>query len=129
MVSKTISPGSNPGTPASLSEACPPPCMIIKEKTSFNIFGSFVKVAVDIEQRVLAAGCELHIDCMEELLKERSLPKDIWGANVYPEDKTIDFVSLINIRPAQGNRSMEIEDPVLKKRVEDVIRSLMSNGT
>lgn len=103
--------------------------MIIKEKTTLDTFGSFVKVAVDVEQRVIAAGCELHIDCMEELLTSGSLPRDIWGANVYPQDKTIDFVSLINIRPAQGNRSMEIEDPVLKKRVEDVIRSLMSNGT
>ena len=100
--------------------------MIIRERKPINDPGIiFLKVAVDIEEKVIAAGCELHIDCMEELLKEGSLPQNVWGANIYPQDKTIDFVSLINIRPAQSNRSMEIEDPLLRTRMEQIITTLL----
>jgi len=81
--------------------------MIIRSKTLLSEFGAFVKVVVDIERRVLAAGCDLHIDCMQELLDDGSLQRNLWGANVYGDGR-IDFVSLINIRPAEGNRSMEI---------------------
>lgn len=98
--------------------------MLIKEKKSLDSLGSFVKVVVDIERKILSAGCELHSDCVEELVADGSLYPDLWGANVYPKDKKIDFVSLINIRPADNNRSMEIENPVIKKKVEDTIKNL-----
>lgn len=54
---------------------------------------------------------------------------NLWGANIYPEDEKIDFISLINIRPIQNNRSMDIEDPAMRKRVEDIIKKLVFNGT
>ena len=99
--------------------------MIIKEKTSLDSFGSFVKVVVDIEKRILSADCELHVDCAEELMKDGSLYADLWGANVYPKDRKIDFISLINIRPADNNRSMDIEDTTIRKKVEDIITTLV----
>jgi len=99
--------------------------MIIKEKTSLDSFGSFVKVVVDIEKRILSADCELHVDCAEELMKDGSLYADLWGANVYPKDRKIDFISLINIRPAGNNRSMDIEDTAVRERVEDIIKALV----
>ena len=98
--------------------------MIIKEKKSLDSFGSFVKVVVDIERKILSAGCELHSDCVEELMANGSLYPNLWGANVYPKDKKIDFISLINIRPAENNRSMDIENPVIRKKVEDIIKNL-----
>ncbi len=99
--------------------------MIIREKTSLNSFGSFVKIVVDIEREIISANCELHVDCAEELMKDDSLYVNLWGANVYPQDKKIDFISLMNIRPADNNRSMDIEDPIIKKRVEDIIKKLI----
>jgi hypothetical protein len=102
--------------------------MIIKEKQEENFldsFGSFMKVVVDIEKNILAADCELHVDCAEELMKDGSLYANLWGANIYPEDKKIDFVSLINIRPADNNRSMEIQDEAIRKKVEDIIKKLL----
>jgi hypothetical protein len=44
------------------------------------------------------------------------------GADWYPESKTVEFGALINIRPRQGNRGMEIEDPNLRKRIETIVR-------
>jgi len=87
-------------------------------------YPSMIKLVVDIKKEVLAIGCELHIDCMDELLDDGSDPKMIWGANIYP-DKSIDFVSLINIRPAANNRSMKIEDVEIQKKIESVIRKLL----
>ena len=99
--------------------------MIIKEKTSLDSFGPFVKVVVDIERKIISANCELHIDCVEELMAEGSLYAHLWGANIYPKDKKIDFISLINIRPKDNNRSMYIENPSIKKKVEDIIKEFL----
>ena len=99
--------------------------MIIREKTSLDSFDSFVKLVIDIERKIISAGCELHSDCAEELMKDGSLYVNLWGANVYPKDKKIDFISLMNIRPADNNRSMDIEDPAIRKKVEDIIKNLL----
>jgi len=99
--------------------------MIIKEKTLLDSFGSFVKVVADIERQIISVGCELHVDCVEELMADGSLYANLWGANIYPEDKKIDFIALINIRPASGNRSMEIEDTNIRKKVEDIIKKIV----
>ena len=100
--------------------------MIIKEKISLGLFNPlFIKVVVDIEQEIISAGGELHSDCMEELLNSGSSPKDLWGANIYPTDKKIDFVSLINIRPLDNNRSMDIGNTVIKERIEAIIKKLL----
>jgi len=45
--------------------------------------------------------------------------EDIWGANLYPYksgDERLEYTSLINIRPGQGNLSMEIENDSLRKK-------------
>ncbi len=100
--------------------------MIIKEKSSLDSFDpAFVKAVVDIEKRILSAGCELHSDCAEELTAAGSDYKNLWGANFYPTDKKIDFISLINIRPAENNRSMDIENPTIKEEVEGIIKELL----
>ena len=99
--------------------------MIIKVKTSLDSFDpAFVKVAVDIKKQILSAGCELHFDCAEELAKDGSNHQNLWGANIYPKDRNIEFTSLINIKSAE-NRSMEIERPEIKKVVEDIIKKLL----
>jgi len=100
--------------------------MIIRQKSDLSSFGEFVKVVVDIERKIMAAGCELHVDCADELLNDGSKNADLWGANVYTKDNRIDFVSLINIRPHADNRSMEIQDPQIKKEIESVIRTLIA---
>lgn len=99
--------------------------MIIQTPVSSNSLGAFVKAVVDIEKDILSIDCELHIDCADELLTSGSRSENLWGANIYPEDKKIDFVSLINIRPSAGNRSMEIENPEIRKKVETIIARLV----
>ena len=110
--------------------------MIIKEKISreeldnlFDAFyGTVLKITVDVEKNILSAGCEFHTDCSEELVqKEGSRQKNLWGANLYHKDMTIDYNSLINIKPTENNRSMEIQDPAIKQKVEKIIKELLCN--
>ena len=50
------------------------------------------------------------------------------GADWYPDSRTVGFGALINIRPDQGNRGMEIESPELRRRVEKIVRQLLGGG-
>ncbi len=81
-----------------------------------------IKLAVDIEQEILAGGGELHADCEQVLLENGSLQENVWGADWYPEVRRVGFESLINIRPRQQNRSMEIKDPVLREKIEIIVK-------
>ena len=86
---------------------------------------TYIKLAVDVEREILSGGGEYHADCEEALLDDGSRQEDIWGADWYPESRTVGFGALINIRPNQGNRGMEIEDPKLRKRIETIMRNLL----
>lgn len=86
---------------------------------------NFIKLAVDVSREILAGGGELHADCEQALLEDDSRQADIWGADWYPETKTVAFESLINIRPRQQNFSMEVQDMALRSRIEQIVRRLL----
>ena len=61
----------------------------------------------------MAIGGELHSDEEALLLEDGSAQADIWGINRYPAkagDSWIEFDSMFNVRPSQGNRSRRVED-------------------
>jgi Protein of unknown function (DUF5674) len=84
----------------------------------------YIKVAVDIYNKILAGGGELHADCEWLLLEEGSLSDNIWGADWYPHNHSIEFESMINLKPRQ-NRSMRILDQAVRSRVVEVVRHLL----
>ncbi len=84
-----------------------------------------VKFAVDIKRKIWAGGGEMHSDWESVLLEDGSCQKDIWDANWIPVTQTIEFEALINIRPKQQNRSMIIQDPVIKQQIEIIVRKLL----
>src|SRR3989338_9992751 len=91
-------------------------------------FGDMVKIVVDVERNIMAAGGEMHADCEQILLDDGSRQENLWGANIYPEsvgDDFIEYKSLINIRPKVGNRSMDIEDAIVRDKVKQVINLLI----
>ncbi len=71
--------------------------------------GIYIKLAVDVERKILAGGSELHADCEQILLADGSQQSDIWGADWYPMKQTVGYESIINIRPSANNRSMMIQ--------------------
>ncbi len=95
----------------------------MQEMLEFYKESQYIKLAVDIEQEIAAGGAEWHYECEEVLLEARSEQENIWGASWYWQNKSIRYDSMINRRPPQ-NRSDEVDDPALRKRVEQVILKL-----
>jgi hypothetical protein len=94
-----------------------------------SYFGSMTKAVVDVEREIMAVDAELHSDQEALLLEEGSRQEDLWGVNLYPEkskEDCIEFTSLINIRPHQGNFSQEVEDPLLRERIRTVVFKLVA---
>jgi hypothetical protein len=94
-------------------------------------FEDMVKYVVDVERGVAAVGGEMHADAEQALLEDGSRQADLWGANYYPgrgREECVEYTALINIRPAQGNRSMEIRDPALRERVRQLTLALIGEG-
>jgi hypothetical protein len=91
-------------------------------------FGDMIKAVVDIQKVIIGLDAELHADIEKELLQQGSEQADLWGINLYPEIEGEDFIefdSLINIRPYQGNRSRDVQDPVVRKRIVEVVNTLI----
>jgi hypothetical protein len=86
--------------------------------------GSYIKLAVDVAQGLVVGGGEYHADCEEMLLAQGSRQEDTWGADWYPDSRTVTFGALINIRPRQHNRSMEVQDLTLRARIERAVRTV-----
>jgi hypothetical protein len=94
-------------------------------------FGDMVKYVVDVRRRVVAIGGGLHADEEQLLLDAGSLQEDLWGANYYPgrgAEGCIEYTSLINIRPAQGNRTMEALDSAVREQIREITFVLIGRG-
>ena len=89
--------------------------------------GDRIKVAVDIARSILVGGGMLHADCEAVLFQQGSGQEDIWGADWYPKTKTVRCEAMINLAPRRKNRSMEIQDPKVRERVESIVKSLLGN--
>ncbi|CAN5306788.1 hypothetical protein BH10PAT1_BH10PAT1_4390 [soil metagenome] len=85
----------------------------------------YVKFVVDIEREILTAGGIRHFMGEELLLKDGSRQKDLWGGGLDLETSGIDFDSMINIRPNQGNTSRELLDKDLRKKVEEIVKKIL----
>lgn len=91
-------------------------------------FGEMVKAVADVARGIMAVGGELHADAEAILLDDGSKQKDLWGFNIYPDEppsNRIKYVSLINIRPGVGNRSMEIESEAIRKTIDSLLLLLV----
>ena len=91
-------------------------------------YGDMVKAVVDIERRVMAVGGELHADAEAVLLEHGSKQADLWGINIYPDNvlaERLEYTSLINISPRRANRSMTVEDSVLRQRIAEIVNNLI----
>jgi len=94
-------------------------------------FGDMVKIVADVRRKVVAVGGELHADAEELLLEQGSRQADLWGANYYPgvgPERCLECTALINIRPSQGNPSMEIQDAGTRDAVRLLVERLVGRG-
>ena len=98
------------------------------EKIAKENYGEMAKGVADVKQKIIALGGELHADAEAMLLEHGSKQNDLWGFNIYTNrfhNDRIEYTSLINIRPSQNNRTIEIQDEKLKEQIKKIIDSLI----
>ena len=92
-------------------------------------YGDFAKAVVDLERTMMAVGGEMHADGEALLLEDGSRQSHLWGINLYPQEHGseafIEYESMINLRPSQGNRTTGVDDPAMRMRVADVVARLV----
>lgn len=92
-------------------------------------FGSMVKAVVDVEKGIMAIDAELHADEEAALLEQGSNQADLWGVNLYPGEQGenfIEFDSMINLRPSQGNRSRGVDNAATRQKITDIVSRLVT---
>lgn len=91
-------------------------------------FGNLVKAVVDIEKKIMVIDASLHADEEAKLLSLGSKQSNLWGINFYPEldgDDFVEFDSMINLRPGQGNMTRGVDDPEIRSKILSVTSSLI----
>lgn len=85
----------------------------------------YIKFVADTGKKILTAGGLRHFDGEQMLLQNGSKQTNLWGGGLDLETGEIDFDSMINIRPNQGNTSREILSSEIRQQVEEVVRNLL----
>ena len=98
------------------------------EKCQFVMDDEMVKGVVDVEKGLLAIDAELHADLEKLLLDNDSDQFDLWGINLYFDGDLVEFDSMINIRPAQGNRSRSVEDEKTQRQILEIVNHWVENA-
>ena len=83
-------------------------------------FGDMVKAVVDVRRGVMAVGGDMHADEEEALIEDGAVQGDLGGINEYHGERgggRIEFDSMINVRPAAGNRSRDVEDAIVRAEI------------
>jgi len=95
-----------------------------------GLFGDLVKAVVDVDRGIMAIAGELHADEEALLLDDGSAQASLWGINLYPAEHGtpgwIEFDSMINVRPRQGNRTRSVDDPEIRDRIAAIIERLVT---
>lgn len=98
------------------------------EEYARQTYGDMVKIVVDTRRGILALGGQLHADAEQILIDDGSRQEDLWGANVFtgrPMGERIEYESLINVRPALGNRSTSIQDIAVQEKTRSIVDRLL----
>lgn len=109
-------------------------CIITKPATDVELsqmsrmFEDYIKLAVDVERGILSGGGESHAECEAALLNLNSSQQNIWGAGFSLTTRQIEYDSIINIRPSQGNRSMIIQNATIRMRINQIIDQLIGGN-
>jgi hypothetical protein len=81
-----------------------------------------VKGVADIRQDIMVLDADMHADEEAYMIENmNSRQSDLWGFNLWPgfygTERFVEFDSLINIRPTDGNRSRGISDGRIRGKI------------
>lgn len=94
-----------------------------------KMYGSLVKADVDVSKSILIVDMGMHADEEAYLMENGSKQTDLWGINLHPSDygtdDFIEFDSMINIRPRQGNPSKDVLDPQIRQNIITLVNEIV----
>jgi hypothetical protein len=94
-----------------------------------KMYGSLIKADVDIVKKIFIVDMGMHADGEAYLMEHGSKQTDLWGINLHPTDygteDFIEFDSMINIRPSQGNASKNVLDPEVRKQITALVHEIV----
>lgn len=96
-----------------------------QRKQAAEDFDGYVKVVVDVDRKILTAGGKRHIDGELKLLKDGSKQASLWGGGMDLETGEIDYNSIINLRPSQGNPSRDILNASIRKTFDTIVKEIL----
>ncbi len=106
---------------------------IVRETISVEelkkMFGNLVKAVVDIEKEIMIVDTGLHVDEEQLLLENGSERENLWGINIFPNNRETDsfivFNSMINLRPSWGNMSRGVDNPQIQEKIKRIVNKLI----
>jgi hypothetical protein len=94
-----------------------------------KMYGTLVKADVDIAKKIFIVDMGMHADGEAYLMENGSKQKDLWGINLHPADygtdDFIEFDSMINIRPSQGNASKDVLDAEVRQQIIALVQKVV----
>ena len=76
----------------------------------------------------MVIDASLHADEEAFLLSQGSDQTNLWGINLYPELNDcsfIEFDSMINLRPSQGNMTRGVDNPIIREKIFNIVHKLI----
>jgi len=100
----------------------------LKEMTK-RMYENLVKAVVDIEKEIIAFDAEMHVDLEQFLMEQENCePKNLWGINLHPDfdnENFVEFDSMINLKPALGNRTRGIDNLEIRNKIIDIVNKFV----
>jgi hypothetical protein len=91
-----------------------------------EFYGDVIKAVVDVEKELLGVGGEFHSEIERLLIEEYGSKRaDTWGINLLLDrvgDEFVEFDSMINLKPALGNKTRNVGDENVRKKILEVVR-------
>ena len=94
------------------------------KKIAGETYVTMIKAVADLDKRMVGFGGQLHKDVEALLLSEGSDTKHLWGFCLHfdrPFDEAFEFRSHINMRPQDGNPSVQINDARICQAIRDLV--------
>ena len=87
-------------------------------------FDGYIKLAVDVEEEILAGGGKRHFEAEQKLIKEGSSQANLCGGGLDWQTREIDYNSIINLRPGV-NPSRDILSETVRKKFDKIVKDLL----
>ena len=99
------------------------------ERMALGMFGNLVKAVVDVDLGIMVVDMEMHADAEAFLIDNGSRQWALWGINLHPGSfgsaDFVEFDSMVNMRPRQGNNSKYVEDAGERAKVLVIVERLV----